>query len=217
MATSHRHRRSAGLLRARASVTVGSAADGRRPPDRRDRQWDTRRSHRARPAALDPRRHHLGRRSYRRRLGRQTRSAIRGRGPPASALSAPISAPEVVHAEPRGISQTSSRPRRLPALGGARRERRGPQQGRLLPALGAVPRTRSRFRNAGPNSSASPHGSTMPCGVSAPAGRSSSKHNGLPQRIIRSAPFPIRPQRSSISNGRTRSRKPARISRAGIF
>ena len=45
--------------------------------------------------------------------------------------------------------RTQPAPRRLPALGGAGREGRRPQQGRLLPAHGALPGARSRFRDAG--------------------------------------------------------------------
>ena len=43
----------------------------------------------------------------------------------------------------------SHEPRGLPALGGARGAGRRPQQGRLLPAHGAVSRSRSRLRHAG--------------------------------------------------------------------
>ena len=93
---------------------------------------------RARPPALDPRRAHLGSRPCRRRLGGETRPAVRRRGAPAPSL------PRIFrrvrrHAEPCRISPSPRRPRRLPALGGAGR------RGVVLNKDGSFQRT-ARFR-----------------------------------------------------------------------
>ena len=83
---------------------------------------------------------------------------------------------------------------------------RRPQQGRLVPAHGAVPRARSRFRDAGRAGRASPRGSTMRCAVSAPAGRSSSRPSAMPAQQLSAQRF----SRSGLGAGRCRAPRAVR-------
>ena len=107
---------------------------------------------------------------------------------------------------------------RLPALGGAGRAGRRPQQGRLLPAHGAVPRARSRFRDAGRARRASPRGSTTRCAGSAPAGRSSSRRSACRGTALSAEPVSRPASRvSSMPSAERSSRRRARISRARYF
>lgn len=60
-----------------------------------------------------------------------------------------LTSEESLNAQSRGISPTPSPAGRLAAMGGHRRPGRRSQQGRLLPAHGALQRARSGERNAG--------------------------------------------------------------------
>jgi hypothetical protein len=109
----------------------------------------------------------------------------------------------------------SPEPRRLPALGGAGRKGRHPQQGRLVPA-------HARFR--GPDLD-----SATPAELVAITSRLNNALRRLgsgwaifieaqrqPAIAIRSASFPIPPRVWSMPSAGRSSRKKARISRAGI-
>ena len=108
-------------------------------------------------------------------------------------------------------------PRRFPALGGAGRRGRRPQQRRLLPAHRALSRTRSRFALSLPNWSPSPAGSTMPFAVSAPVGRSSSRRSAIRQAAIRTARSRTRLPRWSTPSARRSSRRRGRHFEFGLL
>ena len=98
----------------------------------------------------------LGDRSRRRRLGGEARSAVRRRRAPASAHPRPSRASEAPHDEPRRISPLDHAARGLPALGGAGRRGRRPQQGRLASSARRGFAGRISIAPCRPNWSASP-------------------------------------------------------------
>ena len=170
------------------------------------------------PAALDRRPPALGRRHMPPRSGPP--SAIRSSSMScAGTCASPVIStrelkPMMNLAEYR---RSTTQPCRLPALGRAGRRGRRPQQGRLVPAHGAVSRAGSRLRHAGRTCRRRRRGSTMRCAGSAPAGRSSSRRSVIrPGSYPVSDAFPMRPRRWSTPSAGPSSRRRARTSSAAI-
>jgi hypothetical protein len=148
---------------------------------------------RPRPAPLAGRPRHLGHRPFRGRLGGQARSALRrGRRRhlriPAHLVG--LRRRAMMNLAEYRRTATAASPTSCPGRAGRRRRR--PQQGRQLPAHGALSRSRSRFRRRRPSWSPSPAGSTTPSAVSAPAGRSSSRRSAIEAATYPDSRFPIR-------------------------